>query len=87
MDTCKQIKMQKQLITRDEKALAIVKLKKRKADTRRKIELGGLVIKAGMNDLNKSVILGALEYAKSLIESDNTYKKIFESKGDLAFYG
>lgn len=36
----------------------------RKADTRHKIELGGLVIKAGLGDLDKAVILGLLIEAR-----------------------
>lgn len=32
----------------------------RKADTRHKIELGGLVVKSGLSDLDRAVLLGAL---------------------------
>ncbi|MFO9067170.1 conjugal transfer protein TraD [Legionella pneumophila serogroup 1] len=85
MNTLNQIQKQKQTIARTEKELAEAKLKKRRADTRRKIELGGLVIKAGMDGYNKSVILGALDYAFSLIEEDNSYMDLFESKGNIIF--
>lgn len=85
MGTSKQIKMQKQLIARDEKALAIAKIKKRKADTRRKIELGGLVIKSGMGGYDKATILGALDYALSLIEQDKDYANLFTAKGNNLF--
>ncbi|HAT8266804.1 TPA: conjugal transfer protein TraD [Legionella pneumophila subsp. pneumophila] len=81
MDTSKQIKKQKQVIARDEKALALAKLKKRKVDTRRKIELGGLVIKSGLDGFNKSTILGALKYSLNLIDQDRSYITLFEAKG------
>lgn len=79
------IKKQEQQIARFEKSLALEKLKKRRADTRRKIELGGLVIKSGMDGFSKSIILGALNYSLSLIEQDNSYKEFFERKGDNLF--
>ncbi len=49
MTSLKQIEKEKQLIARTEKSLAFEKLKQRRADTRRKIEFGGLVIKAKMD--------------------------------------
>ncbi|TIE23341.1 conjugal transfer protein TraD, partial [Legionella pneumophila] len=51
----------------------------------RKIELGGLVIKSGMSGHNKSVILGALDYAFSLMQEDYSYKDLFESRGTILF--
>jgi hypothetical protein len=86
MDTLEQIKIQKQSIARDEKSLALTKLKKRRADTRRKIELGGLVIKSGVNIHTKSVILGAFQYVYDLMENDPNYLKLFESMGSTTFY-
>lgn len=68
-----------------EKSLAMEKLKKRRADTRRKIEMGGLVIKSGMDGCNKSVMLGALSYALQLTDNDPHYKMLFESIGDSLF--
>lgn len=85
MDRVKQITKQKQQLAHCEKSLALEKLKKRRADTRRKIELGGLVIKSGMHGYNKAVILGALNYALQQIERDNYYLKLFESAGDTLF--
>ncbi|MFO2624772.1 conjugal transfer protein TraD [Legionella pneumophila] len=81
MNTLNQIQKQKQTIARTEKELAEAKLKKRRADTRRKIELGGLVIKSGMDGLKKVTILGALTYTFQLIEKDNYYQELFESIG------
>ncbi|MFO2495094.1 conjugal transfer protein TraD [Legionella pneumophila serogroup 1] len=85
MNTLNQIQKQKQNIARNEKELAENKLKKRRGDTRRKIELGGLVIKSGMDSYNKSVILGALDYAISLMQGDTSYMDLFESKGNMLF--
>lgn len=85
MITLKQIEKEKQLLARCENSLALEKLKKRRADTRRKIELGGLVVKSLMNIYNKSVILGALNHALELINQDESYLKIFESIGNRQF--
>ncbi|HHS8321907.1 TPA: conjugal transfer protein TraD [Legionella anisa] len=85
MITINQIKRQQQVIARCEKSLALEKLKKRRADTRRKIELGGLVIKSGMDDFNKSVILGALDYSLRLLREDKSYNNLFESIGNSLF--
>ena len=85
MTTHTQIVKQKQYMARCEKSLAFEKLKKRRADTRRKIEFGGLVIKSGMDGFNKSVILGALSHAMQLIENDENYLPLFESVGDALF--
>lgn len=85
MPTNTDIKKEKQKIARLENALALEKLKKRRADTRRKIEFGGLVIKSAMDAYNKSVILGALAHALKLIEEDATHLTLFESIGDTLF--
>jgi hypothetical protein len=87
MTTLDKIVKEKQLIARCEKSLAVEKLKKRKADTRRKIELGGLVIKAGMDGFNKSVVLGAIVHAMQLIGRDETHVMLFESIGEHLFLG
>ena len=85
MTMLKQIEKEKQNLARCEKSLALEKLKKRKADTRRKIELGGLVIKAGMGEFDKAVVLGALIYAIRLITLDSNYYKLFEGIGVNSF--
>lgn len=79
------IKMEQQKISRLENKLACEKLKARRADTRRKIEFGGLVIKSAMDSYNKSTILGALTHALQLISEDENYLTIFESIGDTLF--
>lgn len=85
MSMSDEIKKQKQIIARHEQTLAQEKLKKRRADTRRKIELGGLVIKSGMDGYSKSVILGALAYALKLIQQDDGYESLFASIGGQLF--
>jgi hypothetical protein len=85
MATNDEIVKQKQFIVRCEKSLALEKLKKRRADTRRKIELGGLVIKAGIDGFSKSIILGGLTHVLQLIHQDNQYTTLFESTGNNLF--
>lgn len=85
MAMLEQITKEKQVLARCEQSLALEQLKKRKADTRHKIELGGLVIKSTLNTYNKAIILGALQHAKQLIETDEQYLKTFESTGDSLF--
>ena len=87
MTTHNQIVKQKQCVARCEKSLALEKLKKRRADTRRKIEFGGLVIKSGMDGFNKSVILGALDYLSELLRQDETSMAMFEARGNKLFLG
>ena len=86
MAMLEQIEKKKQMIARSENSLALEKLKQLKADTRRKIELGGLVIKSGLAEYKKELILGALKYAFTLIAQDSHYKSIFETIGETEFY-
>lgn len=85
MDIIDEIKNQKQTIARYEKVLALEKVKKRKADTRRKIELGGLVIKSGLDCENKAIILGALMYASNLINNEIYRREMFRNIGNNYF--
>lgn len=52
-----------------------------------KIEWGGLVVKAGLSDYPKAVILGALIVAKAQLETEPESYRLFELKGDAAFMG
>lgn len=58
----------------------------RKADTRRKIRLGGLVIKAGLDDESEAVILGVLLDAAANLQGPNgsEARKRFEEVGSRA---
>ncbi|MFO2904110.1 conjugal transfer protein TraD [Legionella pneumophila serogroup 1] len=85
MSTRQQIEKEKKLISRFEKSLALDKIKKRKADTRQKIELGGLVIKSGINIYEKSIILGGLIHISTLIKKDKNFISYLEILGDNAF--
>ncbi len=53
----------------------------RKNDTRRKIQYGGLVIKAGANREPKDVILGALLSIMEELDREPGTRELFKSKG------
>ena len=80
-----QVVKAQQRLNRFECNLALEKIKKRKADTRRKIELGGLVIKAGMDQYPKDVILGSLLSAIDELEQDRSIEAIFSKRGKNQF--
>ncbi|HAT9038830.1 TPA: conjugal transfer protein TraD [Legionella pneumophila] len=82
MTMLEEIEKEKQLIAQCERSLALEKLKKRRADTRRKIELGGLVIKSGMGKFDRSVILGSLDYISHLVKENFAYELLFKTKGE-----
>ncbi len=81
------ITKQNQLLAKFERQLSLLKMKERKRDTRRKIELGGLVIKAKMDGYPKSIILGALIDALEQLENNLGAELLFHSKGEAAFMG
>ena len=85
MSSLKAIEKKKQLIARLEDNFALEKLKARKSDTRRKIEFGGLVIKSGMSDFSKDIILGALAHVAAEIDKDPAQLKVYESIGQGLF--
>lgn len=68
-----------------EASLAKLKLKERKADTRRKIQLGGLVIKANIADEAAAVILGILIDAAQEMGANEQLKETYRAIGDAAF--
>ena len=59
----------------------------RRLDTRRKIQLGGLVIKAGLADEEPAVILGLLTAAKRALSGENadSSRRRWKEIGDNAF--
>ncbi len=85
MSTSKTIKKTEQTLARLERNYAIERIKERKADTRRKIELGGLVIKAKMDEYAKKIILGALIDAFENLNKDKAYETLYSAKGEAAF--
>ena len=57
----------------------------RKQDTREKIQLGGLVVKAGLRDEDKAIILGALlEVTKAKKNNDEAQIAAWEAIGSMA---
>ena len=85
METQQKINKKTQTIACLERKLTIEKIKERKKQTRRKIELGGLVIKAKMDAFSKDIILGALISVRKEIEKDNNVKSLFQSIGHSSF--
>jgi hypothetical protein len=83
--TNRSIEREEQKINRMEANLAKLKLKERRADTRRKIQLGGLAIKAKIADEPAAVILGILIDAAKKMNSDATLRDTFKTIGDTAF--
>ncbi|MFO8701748.1 conjugal transfer protein TraD [Legionella pneumophila serogroup 2] len=81
MTMLEEIEKEKRLIARCERSLALERLKKRRADTRHKIELGGLIIKAGLHRFEKAIILGALDFSLELIKHDKLYENLFLDRG------
>ena len=59
----------------------------RKADTRRKIQLGGLIIKSGLENESTAVLLGLLLEASELLQTKEAKasRSKWQLKGNLAF--
>ncbi|HKV54720.1 MAG TPA: conjugal transfer protein TraD [Candidatus Binataceae bacterium] len=59
----------------------------RRRDTRRKIQLGGLVIKAGLADEEPAVILGLLSAAQRVLTGQHAAdsRRRWKELGDQAF--
>ena len=85
MSTQEQLKTVEQRLARLERSKAMQAIKKRKMDTRRKIELGGLVIKSHLNQYPKDVILGALIDAVDQLSDNPELKRLWQIKGQQAF--
>ncbi len=87
METNDKIKKKSQEVAKLERKLALEKIKKRKAETRRKIELGGLVVKANMDAYSKDIVLGALVHAEQELKKEGGTKLLYQSIGQAAFMG
>lgn len=85
METSNQIKKKAQKIAKIERKLALEKIKERKAETRRKIEFGGLVVKAKMDQYSKDIILGALLHAAKELNQESGSALLYQSIGQSAF--
>lgn len=71
MSTSKQFIHSTRKLARLENNLMREREQQRKQDTRRKIELGGLIIKAKLDGLSRAQILGLLVEAASKIAGDS----------------
>lgn len=60
-------------------------IKERKKDTRRKIEFGGLVVKSGLDQEPKDVILGGMISANDSLKNEPGTRELYKSKGARAF--
>ena len=58
------------------KAKAKLKERERKARTRRLIELGGLVEIAGLGDINRGALLGAMLEISPILKDNTTYQNL-----------
>lgn len=81
-DSSSKIFRQRQSLARNELSLNRERERLRKADTRRKIQLGGLVVKAGLGEESSSVLLGLLCDAKHKILAE---KEKWRQLGDNEF--
>ena len=91
MNTARKLYQTKAKIYRLNLQYARLRMLERKQDTRRKIQLGGLIIKAGLQEEPAAVLLGLLLEAKENMRSKEN-KKIGDKKrehyrlvGDIAF--
>lgn len=81
-DSSNNIIRQKQKIPRNELDLNRERERLRKADTRRKIQLGELIVKAGLEEESTNVILGLLcEQKINLVAKRDHWRKL----GDVKF--
>lgn len=81
-DSSESLNKQKQILTRNELKLNQERERLRKADTRRKIQLGGLMVKAGLEEEPSNVLLGLLCDAKNNLPRE---KERWRQLGDQEF--
>ena len=85
METRQRIKKEEAKLNRLTILQSKQKFQERRSDTRKKIELGGLVIKAKIDHLPKDILLGAFVYINEQLENDQNIEFLFQSKGSAAF--
>lgn len=85
MQTQSKIKFEEAKLNRLKLLQSKKQFQERRQDTRKKIELGGLVIKAKLDHLPKNILLGALVHISEQIELDPKFEILFEQKGSLSF--
>ena len=62
-----------------------VKTLERNSDVRRKISLGGLIIKSGLDEETASVILGLLDEAQERLLEDTSLRSYWHMRGARLF--
>jgi hypothetical protein len=87
MDTNAKIIKEQAKLNRLTLTSAKQKLQERRKDTRQKIELGGLVIKAELQDLPKDIILGGLIDLMERLNTEPELETVLRSIGKNAFLG
>lgn len=71
-------------LNRVERFLALEKEQARKADVHKKIKMGGLIVKSGLDKLSTAELLGLLLEAKIRIEQEAACTAKWQTIGDTA---
>src|SRR5229473_109359 len=88
-DTPRMLRRMRTALIRIEACRARMSHEERKLDTRRKIAMGGLVIKAGLDHEDPAVLLGMLMSAARVLSSPNAdeHPRGWRERGDSVFKG
>lgn len=85
METQHKIKFEEAKLNRLKLLQSKQQFQDRRQATRKKIEFGGLVIKAKLDHLPKDTLLGAFVHVAEQLELDQNLEALFQQKGSLAF--
>lgn len=85
METQRKIKFEEARLNRLKLLQSKQQFQERRQATRKKIELGGLVIKAKIDHLPKDILLGAFVHIAEQLELNSDLEVLFQQKGSLAF--
>lgn len=85
METQRKIKFEETKLNRLKLLQSKQQFQERRQATRKKIELGGLVIKAKIDHLPKDILLGAFVHISEQLELNSDLEVLFQQKGSLAF--
>tara|TARA_R110002124_G_scaffold161035_5_gene328305 strand:+ start:2615 stop:2896 length:282 start_codon:yes stop_codon:yes gene_type:complete len=85
-DSSKIIKTTEQKIAAIEQKVKMNKERARRLDTRKKIQLGGLIVKAKLDNLTSNVLLGILVDARKKLQTEKgRFEKYWAYLGDVEF--
>lgn len=85
-DSSRIIKTTEQKIAAIEQKVKINKERARRLDAHKKIQLGGLIVKANLDDLTTNVLLGILVDARKKLQTGKGhFEKYWAYLGDLEF--